>query len=98
MNHLTAKVIYLILYVGMCYVITDKCSDVIDILPANVMRWVNMHGSQDGDMEKHVDGIVTAIKGDARSTLSAGSGTGKEGAGRPGTADGNKNSSGNLIK
>lgn len=70
MNSLIMKFVYLIFYAGFCYVIVDKCCDVIDILPSNVMRWVNMHGSHgNNEMEGHAKEIIAVIRNDTRTMM-----------------------------
>jgi hypothetical protein len=67
LNMLIAKLIYLVFYVMLSYIIIDKCCDVIDILPANVMRWVNIHaGAGNSNLENDMHTGVAALKSDTR--------------------------------
>lgn len=73
----------------LSFILVDKCCDVIDILPANVMKWVNINaGAGNSDMEQHIMGGVKAGQADARQAMMGG---GKEkGPGGPKSGGGDK--------
>jgi hypothetical protein len=75
LNYLIMKIVYLVLFVAMAYLIVDKCCDVIDILPANVMKWVNIQAGGDrSDMDSRVAGIISKGEGDLRQGVGVMSG------------------------
>lgn len=72
LNTLVMKLVYLVLFVAMSYLIIDKCCDVIDILPAKVMGWINLRANGDGsDMDQRVTAIAGKIEGESRMVAGA---------------------------
>ncbi len=61
-----------VIYLMMTIFIIEKCCDVIDVLPATVMRWVNIHAAPGtSDLEHKVQGGIVAAKSDMRGGLAA---------------------------
>lgn len=73
LNVLIMKLVYLVLFVAMSYLIIDKCCDVIDILPAKVMGWINLRANGDGsDMDQRVAAIATNTESEGRRFAAGG--------------------------
>lgn len=73
------KLIYLVLFVAMAYLIVDKCCDVIDILPANVMSWINIRANGgNSDMDSRVNAFMGKLESNT-TTLASGGGKGGKG-------------------
>lgn len=73
----------------MAYLLVDKCCDVIDILPAHVMSWINIRANGgNSDMDHRVTAIAGKFEGETRATLN----------GMGGKPDRNKNRDGKDDK
>lgn len=85
LNTLVMMLVYLVLYVALAYLIVDKCCDVIDILPSNVMSWINIRANGgNNDMDQRITAIGGKIEGETRATM----------AGMGGKPDNDKNRDG----
>jgi conjugal transfer/type IV secretion protein DotA/TraY len=85
-HKLIALFAYLLLFVMLSYIIIDKCCDVIDILPTQIMKWVGIQaGASNSTIDREfAGGAAAAAKPGPMAGPGAGAGL------RPGKGKGKK--------